>query len=72
MGNQEGKYNASRVSLHSYKVKSTIKQNIIIKIEREVKDDWWDAPGLALITTMLASSRLDTCGPPNTHWTCST
>jgi hypothetical protein len=24
-------------------------QNITIKIERKAKDDWWDAPGLALI-----------------------
>jgi hypothetical protein len=32
-----------------YKLKCTIKQNIIIMIERKVKDDWWDALGLALI-----------------------
>jgi hypothetical protein len=61
--NQEGNHNASRVSLNSYKLKCTIKQNIIIRIERKAKDDWWDAPGLALITTMLASSQLDVYGP---------
>jgi hypothetical protein len=70
-GNQEGKHNASSVSLNSYKFKCTIKQNIIIKIERKVKGDWWDASGLALIISMLASLQLDACEPPNTHWTCS-
>jgi hypothetical protein len=32
---------------------------------------WLDASGLDLITTMLASSQLDACGPSNTHRTCS-
>jgi hypothetical protein len=54
------------VSLNSYKLKCTIKQNIIIKIEGKAKDGWWDAPGLTLITTMLASSQLNARGPLNT------
>jgi hypothetical protein len=63
MDNQEGNHNAFRVSLNSYKLKFIIKQNIIIRIERKAKGDWWDALGHALITTMLASSQLDAYGP---------
>jgi hypothetical protein len=42
----------------------TIKQNIIIKIKGKAKYDWWDAPGLVLITIMLESMPLGACGPP--------
>jgi hypothetical protein len=50
------------------------KQESISKIKKINKalGMWSDAPGLDLITIMLASSQLDACGPPNTHQTCCT
>jgi hypothetical protein len=52
---------------NSYNLKNH-KQDIRIN---KTQERWLDAPGVALITTMLASSPLDACGPPNTHRTCS-
>jgi hypothetical protein len=43
-----------------------------VKLQNRRQGRLLDTPGLALITTMLASSQLDACGPPNTHRTCST
>jgi hypothetical protein len=41
-----------------------------VKLQNKRQGHWLDAPGLTLITIMLASSRLDACGPPNTLWAC--
>jgi hypothetical protein len=43
-----------------------------VKLQTKRQGNWLDAPGIALITTMLRFSQLDACGPPNIHWTCFT
>jgi hypothetical protein len=35
-----------------------------VKLQNKRQGHWLDAPGLALVTTMLASSQLVACGPP--------
>jgi hypothetical protein len=35
-----------------------------VKLQNKRQGHWLDAMGLALITTMLASSQLVACGPP--------
>jgi hypothetical protein len=64
--------NANRVSTSSYRpnAQSKIEQKVKVYIKR--KGAWLNPLGLALITTMLASSQLDVSRPPNTYWTCST
>jgi hypothetical protein len=42
-----------------------------VKLQNKRQGNWLNAPELAMITKLLASSELDTCGPTNTPWTCS-
>jgi hypothetical protein len=42
-----------------------------VKLQNKRQGHSLDALGLALIITMLASSQIDPCGPPNTPWACS-
>jgi hypothetical protein len=39
-----------------------VKHNV--KLQNKRRGHWFDAPGLALITTMLGSSQLIACGRP--------
>jgi hypothetical protein len=56
-------------SIHINLMHNQVKHNVKIQNKRE--GHWLNAPGLALITTILAYSQLDACGPSNIHWTCS-
>jgi hypothetical protein len=40
-----------------------------VKLQNKRQGHWFNAPGLALITTMLISLQLNACGPPTTPWT---
>jgi hypothetical protein len=42
-----------------------------VKLQNKRQGHWLDALGLALITTMLASSPLNACVPSNNPWACS-
>jgi hypothetical protein len=62
---------ATKVSIQLLQPNSQSRIRNKIKFINKTQEWWLDAPGLALIITMLASSQLDACGHPNTNRTWS-
>jgi hypothetical protein len=57
---------------NSYNLMHIQESKIRYKRVNKAQGWWFNAPRLSLITTILVSSQLDACGPPNTHRSCFT